>query len=269
MVNILQLLRIIGKNRELVQQFVKREVITKYKGSYLGMMWSIITPLIMLSIYTYVFGYIFKSKWDFAVSSTKQEFAITVFCGMIIFAIFSETITKSPSIITNNPNYVKKVVFPLEILPLSLLGGAVVNFLIGLVILLAGKVIFIGPLNWEFFYIPVILLPLLIVSLALSYIFASLGVYLRDLEHTIGITVQALYLLTPIFYPISAIPTQIRSLFLFNPIAGIVDNMRKIIIWGMKPDMALWGYQIIGSIILLQIGYWWFMKLRKGFADVI
>ena len=165
MVNIVQLLRILGKNRELVQQFVKREVITKYKGSYLGIMWSIITPLIMLSIYTYVFGFIFKSKWDFAVSSSKQEFAITVFCGMIIFAVFSETITKSPSIITNNPNYVKKVVFPLEILPVSLLGGAVVNFLIWMIILIIGKVIFICHINWELIYIDIILIHLLIVEL--------------------------------------------------------------------------------------------------------
>ncbi|MFB0845131.1 ABC transporter permease [Paenibacillus oleatilyticus] len=269
MVSIINLLRILQKNRELIQQFIKREVITKYKGSYLGVLWSIITPLIMLSIYTYVFGVIFKSKWDFAISSSKQEFAITVFCGMIVFSIFSETITKSPSVITNNPNYVKKVVFPLEILPVSLLGGAIVNFCIGVTILLIGKIAFIGNIGWTLLYLPVIILPLLLFSLGLAYIFASLGVFLRDLEHTIGIAVQALYLLTPIFYPLSAIPENLRNVILINPIAGIVDNMRKIVIWGIEPDMTLWGYQLIGSIILLQIGYWWFMKLRKGFADVI
>ncbi|ULL20095.1 ABC transporter permease [Paenibacillus sp. H1-7] len=257
------------KHRELVLQFIKRELITKYKGSFLGRFWSVITPLMMLTIYTYVFSVIFKGKWDFAVTNSKQEFAITLFCGMLVYSVFSECVTKAPTLITSNPNYVKKVVFPLEILPVSLLGSAIVNFLIGLCILLVGKIIFLGGISWTLLYLPLVLLPLILLSLGLAYIFSSLGVFLRDLEHSINIIVQALYMLTPIFYPVTAVPAELRGILYINPMTGIVENVRNVVVWGIQPNFANLGIQMIVSLIILFVGYWWFLRTRKGFADVL
>ncbi|OXM86524.1 ABC transporter permease [Paenibacillus rigui] len=263
------IISLIIKHRELVMQFIKRELITKYKGSFLGRFWSVITPLMMLTIYTYVFSVIFKGKWDFAATSSKQEFAITLFCGMLVFAVFSECVTKAPTLITNNPNYVKKVVFPLEILPVSLLGSAVVNFLIGLSILLVGKIIFLHNISWSLLYLPLMLLPLIFLSLGLVYIFSSLGVFLRDLEHSINIIVQALYMLTPIFYPVTAVPENLRGILYINPLTGIVENIRNIVVWGIQPNFINWSIQLIVSLLILIVGYWWFLRTRKGFADVL
>lgn len=263
------LVSLLFKHRELLVQFIKRELATKYKGSLLGRFWSVITPILMLVIYTYVFSVIFKAKWDFAATSSKQEFAITLFCGMLVFAVFSECVTKSPTLIINNPNYVKKVVFPLEILPVSLLGSAFVNYLIGLVILLVSQIIFLHNVTWTLFYLPIVLVPLILLSLGLSYILSSLGVFLRDLEHSISIIVQALSLLTPIFYPISAVPVELRKYLYINPLTGIIDNVRKVIVWGVAPDFVQLTIQLISTLVVLCVGYWWFIKTRKGFADVL
>ncbi|MGF7034597.1 ABC transporter permease [Paenibacillus mucilaginosus] len=263
------LIRLVAKHRELVVQFIRKELVTKYKGSFLGRFWSIITPLMMLIIYTYVFSVIFKAKWDFAATGSKQEFAITLFCGMLIFSVFSECVTKAPTLITSNPNYVKKVVFPLEILPVSLLGSALINYLIGMAILLIGQLVFLQNVTWTLLYLPLMLMPLLLLSLGLSFLLSSLGVFLRDLEHSISIIVQALYLLTPIFYPVTAIPEEIRGFLYINPLTGIVDNVRKVVVWGIQPDWMNWSVEIIVSGIVLWLGYWWFLKTRKGFADVL
>lgn len=267
--NPFQLFTSVLRNRELTNQFIMREVSTKYKGSYLGPIWSFITPLMMLIIYTYVFSVIFNAKWDFAVTNSKQEFAITLFCGMLVFAVFSESVTKATGLIVNNPNYVKKVVFPLEVLPVSLLGGALITFFVGMVILLIGQLGFLHTIHWTIVYLPIMLLPLIFLSLGLAFLLSSLGVYLRDLEHSIGIIVQALYFLTPIFYPVTAVPEAFRSYLYANPLTGIVENVRKVIVWGIQPDFVMWFIQLAVSLIVLQLGYWWFMKTRKGFADVL
>lgn len=267
--NPILLAKSIFRNRELIGQFALRELVTKYKGSYLGFIWSFITPLMMLMIYTYVFSVIFKAKWDFAATGSKQEFAITLFCGMLVYGIFSECITKSSGLIVNNPNYVKKVVFPLEILPISLLGSSLINFFIGIIILLLGKAIFLHNLSWTVFYLPIVILPLLFFTVGLTYIFSSLGVFLRDIDYSINIGVQALYFLTPIFYPVSAVPMEIRPLLYANPLTGFVENARKAVVWGSEPDWNIWVIHLVVSVLVLQIGYWWFMKTRKGFADVL
>ncbi|TEB16176.1 Teichoic acid translocation permease protein TagG [Pelotomaculum sp. FP] len=267
--NPLHLLKVVISNRELLWQFTRRELINKYKGSYLGFFWSFITPLLMLGIYTFVFSVIFKAKWDFAVTDSKQEFAITLFCGMLIFGIFSECITRSSGLIVINSNYVKKVVFPLQILPVSLLIGALINFLVGVCILLAGQMIFFHEVPVTVIYLPIVIIPLIFSSLGLSYILSSLGVFLRDLEHSVSIIVQALYFLTPIFYPISAVPVELKPYLYANPLTGFVEDARRVVVWGLQPDWRIWCIYLAASLLILQLGYWWFMKTRKGFADVL
>lgn len=257
------------KQRNLINQLIKREVIGRYKGSYLGIIWSFINPLMMLVIYTYFFSVVFKAKWGGSAGESQVEFALILFCGLITFNLFSDVITRAPSIVINNPNYVKKVVFPLEIFPVTILGAALVHFLINLTILTIGLILLMGIINWTIIFVPIVLLPLLFMTLGLGWIFASLGVFIRDIGQFIGIAVQALMFLSPIFYPISIIPEKFRVFYYLNPISFVVEDMRKVIILGEMPD---WTWLFIGTIMgifLSWIGYLWFQKTKGGFADVL
>lgn len=258
----------IWKNRELIKQLTKREVISRYRGSYLGVLWSILTPLAMLVIFTFVFSVIFQARWG-GGSGSKVEFALIIFCGLATFNVFAECILRSPSLILSQPNYVKKVVFPLEIFPVVALGSALVQWLISIVILLISLFVLFGSLHSTIFYLPIVMLPLLLICLGLSWFLASLGVFLRDINHIIGLIVQALMFLSPIFYPVSVVPKELRFIYHLNPISFVVEDMRRIVIWGQPPN---WDWLIIGSIVgfvVAFLGFAWFQKTRGGFADVI
>jgi lipopolysaccharide transport system permease protein len=256
------------KNSELIKQFVKREVIGRYRGSYLGIFWSFLTPLFMLAVYTFVFSVVFESRWGTG-SGSKLEFALVLFCGLTTFNIFAETVNRAPGLIVGNVNYVKKVIFPLEILPVVALGNAMVQALISLSLLLVALVFFMGVINWTIILIPLVLLPLILLSLGLGWFFASLGAYLRDVGHLIGIAVQVLMFMTPIFYSITSIPENLRWVFYLNPINNVVEDMRRVVIWGQLPN---WQWLVLGTVIggiVAVLGYAWFEKTRGGFADVL
>jgi lipopolysaccharide transport system permease protein len=256
------------KHRELIRTFAKREVISKYKGSFLGSMWSFINPLLMLIVYTFVFSEIFNAKWNTA-SNSKVEFAIIIFCGLITFSIFGDVISRSPYLILGNANYVKKVVFPLEILPVVALGSAVINSLISLAILILCIGIFMHMVHWTLVFIPLVLSPLMLLSVGLGWFLSSLGVYLRDIAQIVTVAVQALMLLSPIMYPATLIPKDLRFLYYLNPIGYVVEDMRKIIIWGELPDWNSLCIEVLIGLIVFYIGYVWFQKTRSGFSDVI
>ncbi|MFC5446854.1 ABC transporter permease [Paenibacillus aestuarii] len=269
MQNIVNMVHIFMKNRDLISQFVKREIIARYKGSYLGIIWSFLNPLLMLSVYTFVFSEIFKAKWSSGVDESKIEFALVLFCGLITFNIFSETVSRAPSLIISNPNYVKKVVFPVEILPIISMGSSLFQFLINLIILFLGVFLFLGAVHWTIVFLPLVLLPIVLLSMGISWFLASLGVYLRDIAQIISIAVQAIMLISPIFYSVSSIPQKFRIIYDLNPISYVVEDMRRIIIWGQLPQ---WGWLVSGTILSLFIffiGYFWFRKTRQGFADVL
>jgi lipopolysaccharide transport system permease protein len=254
--------------RELIFQFSKREVIGRYRGSYLGILWSFITPILMLAIYTFVFSMVFKARWGVDTDS-KAEFALILFCGLIAYNLFAEIIGRAPNIITNNSNYVKKIVFPLEILPLTIMGSAFVHFVISLIILIIALIIFMNVLHWTIIFVPIVLMPIIFLSLGLAWFLASLGVFLRDIGHVVGIAITALMFLSPIFYPISAVPNELHVIYNINPISHVVEDMRRVIIWGQYPDWQwLLFWTMIGLVVSI-LGYIWFQKTRKGFADVI
>jgi lipopolysaccharide transport system permease protein len=266
--NPIDIIRRLWSHRELIQQFTKREILMRYRGSYLGMIWTFVNPLLMLVIYTFVFSVVFNAKWGLE-NQSKTEFAMVLFCGLIGFNIFAEVISRAPSLILNNTNYVKKVVFPLEILPIVAIGSSLFHFLISFVVLLSGLILLLGVFHWTLIFLPLVLLPLLLLSLGLGWILSSLGVFLRDIGQFIGIFVTAVMFLSPIFYPISSIPKELQYLYLFNPISYIVEDMRRIIIWGQYPN---WNWLIWGSLIgitLSFIGYIWFQKTKKAFPDVM
>ncbi|MBU5444377.1 ABC transporter permease [Paenibacillus sp. MSJ-34] len=255
-------------NRNLIKQFTIREISGRYRGSLLGTLWSIITPLLMLSIYTFVFSEIFKSRWS-PESENKLEFALLVFSGLIIFNIFAEMLTRAPSLIISNQNYVKKVIFPLEILPIAILGSALFHSCISFIILSCGLYFFMGTIHWTIILLPVILIPFVFLSIGLSWILSALGVYFRDIGHFITLLVQALMLLSPIFYPISMIPQNLLFIYYFNPLTLIVENTRNILVWGQLPEWNTYAGFTIVSLVIYFSGYFFFQRTKGGFADVL
>lgn len=256
------------KYRELIAQLAKRDVVGRYKGSYLGIFWSFLTPLFMLLVYTFVFSVVFQARWGVGTGS-KIEFALVLFCGLTTFQLFAECVNRAPGLILSNVNYVKKVVFPLEILPVMALGSALVQASISFFILVIGLAVLMGVFNWTLVFIPLVLLPLMLLILGFSWLLASLGVYLRDIGQIVGVITQALMFLSPIFYPVTSIPEGFRSIFYLNPISYVVEDMRQIMIWGNMPD---WNWLILGTsmgIVVAVFGHAWFQKTRKGFADVL
>jgi lipopolysaccharide transport system permease protein len=265
----LSLLRSLWRNRELIIQMTKREVVGRYKGSVLGILWSFLNPLLMLIIYTFVFSVVFKSRWSVSTDETKTQFAIVLFVGMIVHGLFAEVINRAPALITSNVNFVKKVVFPLDILPSVAIGAALFHSLVSLGVLMIAFVLFNGYLNWTAIFIPFVLLPLIIFTLGVAWMLASLGVFLRDLGQTTGIITMVMLFFSPIFYPVTALPVELRPLMMANPLTLIIEQARAVLIWGHLPDWAGLGIYSLVALTMAWLGYIWFQKTRKGFADVL
>ena len=256
------------RNRDLIVQMTKREVVGRYRGSVLGIVWSFFNPILMLAVYTFVFSVIFKARWHVG-SDSKTEFAIVLFAGMIVFGIFAECINRAPNLVLANPNYVKKVIFPLEIMPLVTLGAALFHAVISVGVLLAFILIVNHALSWTLILAPLVLLPLFLFTLGLSWFLSSLGVYLRDVGQTVGIFTTVLMFLSPVFYPVANLPEAYQGVVMLNPIAIVLEQARDVLIWGKMPDLALYGIQLIASTFIAWLGFAWFQKTRKGFADVL
>ena len=258
------------RNRQLIVQMTKREVVGRYKGSAMGIAWSFFNPVFMLVVYTFVFSEIFKSRWGGASGNdSKTEFALVLFVGMIVLNLFSEVLNRAPSLILANVNYVKKVVFPIEILPVIAMGAALFHCLISLVVLLVAFSIFNGFLQWTALFLPFVMLPLVIISTGFSWVLASLGVFLRDVGQTIAILTTVLMFLSPVFYPVTAVPERFRPYIMANPLTFIIEQARDVLIWGNFPDWAGLGVYIVAASAVAWGGYAWFQKTRKGFADVL
>jgi len=255
-------------NRGLVKTLVKREVVGRYRGSFMGILWSFFNPVFMLAVYTFVFSVVFKARWN-ASSDSKTEFALVLFAGLIMFNIFAECINRAPSLILSNVNYVKKVVFPLEILPLVALGSTMFHALISLAVWLVAYFVLFGVPHITVLMLPLVVLPLLLFTIGLTWGLASLGVYLRDVSQFIGVITTVLIFLSPIFYPVSAIPEKYRLLLLLNPLTLVIEQARDVLFWGKAPDMTILSFYLLGSALVAWLGFAWFQKTRRGFADVL
>ncbi|MHB1245448.1 MAG: ABC transporter permease [Sulfuriferula sp.] len=264
------LARSLWRNRQLIVQMTRREVAGRYKGSVLGLAWSFFNPVFMLVVYTFVFSEIFKSRWGGAGGDeSKTQFAVILFVGLIMLGLFTEVLNRAPTLILANVNYVKKVVFPIEILPVIAMGAALFHSLISLGVLLAAFALFNGYVHWTVIFVPLVMLPLVILSLGFAWMLASLGVFLRDVGQTIAIITTVLMFLTPIFYPITAVPERLRPFIMANPLTFIVDQAREVLVWGHPPNWTGLGIYTLIAIFIAWAGYAWFQKTRKGFADVL
>ncbi|HRF48143.1 MAG TPA: ABC transporter permease [Anaerolineales bacterium] len=256
-------------HRELTGHLSSREISQRYRNSYLGILWSLITPMTLLAIYTFVFSTVFQSRWRSDQPATTGEFALILFAGLAAFNVFSEVSNRAPMIILNNPNYVKRVVFPLEIWPVVLLNSALVNSLIACGLIVSGQVL----LNWKvsatLLLLPLAYVPLVLLTLGVGWFLASLGVYVRDIGQGIGLAIQILFFLSPVFYPISAVPSQVADILQANPLTFILTMFRQILLWGEIPDWRIWIMWSVLGLLFAVSGYLWFMKTKKGFADVL
>lgn len=255
-------------HRELIWAMTKREVVGRYRGSVLGILWSFFNPVLMLSVYTFVFSVVFKARWNGATES-KSEFAIVLFAGMIVYSLFAETINRAPALIVSNVNYVKKVVFPLEILPLVALGSALFHTAVSTLVWMLFYGAIHGSLHWTSVFFPLILLPLVMFTLGLSWFLASLGVYLRDVAQTVSIFTSIMMFLSPVFFSIASVPESIRPFMNANPLTFIIEQGRDVLIWGNTPAWPAYILFSLAGITTAWLGFAWFQKTRKGFSDVL
>lgn len=256
-------------NRYLIWQLLKRDIAQRYQGSIMGIAWSFITPLMLLTVYTFVFSTVFKSRWGGDPNESKVYFAMLLFTGMIVFGIFSEMVSRAPGLILSNVNYVKKVIFPLEVLVWVSLGTVLFHSAISVLVLMIMQLLVNAELPWTIIFFPVILLPLVFIGVGFSWFLSALAVYIRDIGQITGVFTTILMFLSAIFYPVSALPEEFQIFLKLNPLVFIIEQSRKVLIYGQQPD---WG----GFVMLLAIGFmiawggfFWFQKARKGFADVL
>lgn len=263
-----ELIASLWRHRSLIRSFVQRDVLGRYRGSIMGLLWSFLNPLFMLVVYTFVFSVIFKARWGTG-SDSKTEFALILFSGLMVFTLFAECVNRAPGLILGNPNFVKKVVFPLEVLPWVNLGSALFHGAISLGVWILAYIIFFGVPHLTALYLPMVLLPLVFFIMALSWALASLGVYLRDAGQFIGIVTSTMMFLSPIFYPVTAIPERYRGLLYLNPLTPVIEQTRAVLFWGHAPDFKILGIYLVVTVLLAWLGFAWFQKTRKGFADVL
>ena len=256
------------KNRGLIAQMCRREVAGRYAGSFMGLQWAILNPLLMLAVYTFVFSVVFKARWGGAEEG-KAQFALVLFAGLIVHALFAEVLNRAPGLIIVNVNYVKRVVFPLEVLPVIALGSALFHGIVSIGVLLIAFALLNGYLHWTVVLLPLVLLPLMILTLGLAWMLASIGVFVRDIGQSIGLLTMLLLFMSPVFFPLSALPPQFQAWMMLNPLTFIIEQAREVLIWGRPPDwMGLFAYGVV-ALAVAWAGFFWFQKTRKGFADVV
>lgn len=253
---------------DLVVLLTKREVIGRYRGSLLGLLWSLLYPLVMLAVYTFVFNVVFQPRWGTG-GETNPEFVLLLFTGLIVYSLFAECINRAPNLILSRVNYVKKVVFPLEVLPWVSLGVALFQMSMSLMVLLLFCGLSHPSLNWTVTLFPLLVIPLALVVLGLSWFLASVGVFVRDVGHATGVVTTLMLFLAPVFYPASALPEAYRPVLYLNPLTFIIEQARDVLIAGKLPSWYGIGIYFLCSVVVAWLGLVWFERTRKGFADVL
>lgn len=257
-------------NRALIVTLTRRDIASRYRGSALGMLWSVLNPLLMLAIYTFVFSQVFRMRWGAGAASSPMDFALMLFAGMLGFTFFADSVNRAPGLILSSPNLVKKIVFPLEIQAFVVIGSGLFQAGISLMVLLVAFVLAKGePPHWTTVLLPLTFLPLCLLVLGLTWILASLGVYLRDIGQLVGHLVTMTMFLSPLFYPVTAIPESFRHLFYLNPMTFLMGEMRKVLIIGEQPAWGALSLFTLAMFVFASAGFWWFQRTRRGFADVL
>lgn len=267
--NPVEMLKCLYASRELIRQFTWREVIGRYKGTYFGVIWSVVNPLMMLLVYSLVFGVILKARFGNDPSQGNLYFAMNLFCGLLLYEVFSGCVLRASTLILANVSYVKRVVFPLEILPVAVLGANLFNAALGFAILLPFIIGYSLKFSLSMFLFPLVLIPLCALTLGLSWFLASLGAFVRDIGQPLAVFIQLFFFISPIIFPLAATPESLRTFMRLNPFTTIMEDARATLILGEPPQWEWWALVTFFSLVLMQLGYVWFMKSKRAFADVI
>jgi lipopolysaccharide transport system permease protein len=255
------------RRSELILSFAKRELMSRYKGSVLGIVWAVVTPVVTIAIFTFIFAGLFGAR--FGPTGSHWDYALYIFCGLLPWTMFQESVQQSATTIVANANLVKRVVFPLETLPAAQTLSALGTELFGIVALLIAAVAIQRELHPTILWLPVLLIPQLLAAFGAAWLVASLGVFLRDIAQGTALLLMAWMFLTPIIYPESIVPERYRPFIEANPFTALVRSYRRILLEGVTPDWPGLAYFTVFALLLFVFGYWWFARSRKNFADVI
>lgn len=258
----------LGRYRGLTRELVVRDILGRYRGATFGLFWSLLGPLMMLLVYTVAFGEILGSRWNQA-SNAEVPFGVVLFLGIMVHGFFAECLARAPRLMVDNSNYVKRVIFPLHILPWTVMLSAGFHLLANLVVFAVLAWLIAGTFSPWIVLAPVVLLPLALLAVAAGWVVSSLGVYLRDLNQAIPVVVTALLFLSSAIVPVDALPERYQLVFALNPLTFFIDEVREVALWGRLPDWAGWAWRGLGSVVVLYASYAWFRATSRGFADVL
>jgi lipopolysaccharide transport system permease protein len=258
----------IARYRDLIAQLVRHEFHNRFRGTTLGVLWAVINPLLTVLTFAFVFGTVFQSRWG-GVAPSTENFVIIVLVGMAIHGILAEALGRAPAAIVAQPAFVKKVVFPLEILPIVVTANAVLNAVITLLVVLAARVFVAGSLDATVLLLPIVLLPYIVFITGVVLFVSAIGVYIRDMTQIVSLLTMLTLFLAPVFYPVSAVPQTYRYLLYLNPLTFIIEQTREVMLFGHMPDWLGLAIYTALAFLFAWLGYCWFQKSRNGFADVI
>lgn len=257
--------------RQLIGQFTRRNIELRHRGSRLGAFWALINPLTMLALYYVIFGVIYNTQFR-GQGETAFDVLLAMFVGLTLFHAFSETLSWAPSLITTNPNFVKKVVFPLEVLPVAQIGAATFHLAVSLSLVVAGSAFSTQGLTWHVLWLPVLVLPLLLLSLGTAWLLAAVGVFVRDIGHLSAFVVTVLLFASAVMYPADMIVQRSPALWTVlqhNPILQIVDLARHTVLWHEPMRLPVLGQVYVVAGVVFTGGAVFFALLRRSFAEVI
>ena len=262
------------RHRGLLWQFAKRYVHARHKGSYLGIAWQVLTPLLMLTLYTFVFGILLHGRFGVIANETSADYALGIFLGFMLYGLVADCMGAAPNCINDNSNLVKKVRFPLEVLPAAMALSAFYSFLISMALFVVGYAFFGPTPTWNVFWFPVILTPFLLMSLGLAWLIGALGVYFRDVQNAMTFVTTALFYVSGIFFSASSATAGTKArvaldVLRWNPIFLGIDLSRDVTLWGKSPDLGELMYLYVVCAAVFVLGYAAFTRLKAGFADVI
>lgn len=252
----------------LLWQLSRRDIAARYRGSALGIFWAVLSPLLLLVIYTFVFSVVFQARWGQA-SDSKTFFAMNLFAGMILHGFLAECMSRAAGVILQHGNYVRRVVFPLRLLPLTLLGSALFHAAISLLILMAVFTLLGGSLHWQLLGLPLVLMPLVLFSLGVCLGLAAVGVFVRDLGQIMPMLTTVMLFTAPVFYPVSALPERFQGWLRLNPLTTPIEMTRGLLFEQLWPDWATFGHSLLVAMAALLLGNFLFKRLRPGFADAL
>lgn len=257
------------RHRALIARLTRRELEARYRGSLLGFTWSILVPVLLLGVYTYVFSVVFESRWPLRPTAARGDFAVVLWSGLIFFNFFAECVNRAPTLLLQSPDYIKRVVFPLEILTWVILASAAFNAMIGIVVLAGAHLLILGAPPVTALAYPLMFVPIGLVSAGLTWLLSSLGVFVRDLAQVVPVLVTVTLMMSPIFYPREAVPASFSSLVALNPIAATVEQGRQVLFAASWPDWKVLASQLAIGWLVAWVGLAWFSRTRKAFADVV